>query len=269
MDLPRTPRPLRNDDFMGDVVIQKARQKRNFKFVLKKKVFLPNHCARGFHGLVDPFYERLVYLQAEDDFILNGDLEPEDEEQATFLATSSLIVAFGDETPNSVEGLIDNNVVDFVPVSFRNKYSHGDWGRRILKVRNTLMDKTPEDIQWAFVKIAQENDFYGMHWFYVHKVSDNIPLFSNYPRDLILGFNFKGMHIFDIGKNLLHAFNYADIFRWGGSSNQFSLILSVDGSEDAFEMTVSTSQAADMAAIILDMIHAIMAAEDDGEGEDA
>jgi myosin heavy subunit len=268
MDLVRTPRPLRNEDFMGDVVIQKARQKRNFKFVLKKKVFLPTHCVRGFHGLVDPFYERLVYLQAEDDFILNGDLEPETEEQATVLATSSLIVAFGEETPNSVEGLIDNNVVDFVPPAYRNKYSHGDWGRKILKVRNTLMDKTPEDIQWAFVQIAQEHQFYGMHWFYVHKASDSIPQFSHYPRDLILGFNYKGMHIFDLAKNSLHAFNYADIFRWGGSSNQFSLILSVDDSEDAFEMTVSTTQAADMAAIILDMIHAIMAQEEGEEEEE-
>ena len=263
MDLQRTPRPLRNDDFMGDIVIQKARQKRNFKFVLKKKIFLPNQCSRGFHGLVDPFYERLLYLQAEDDYILNGDLETANEDEATFLATSSLIVAFGDETPNSVEGLIDNNVVDFVPPSYRNKYSHGDWGRKILKVRNSLMDKTPEDIQWEFVKTAQDNEFYGMHWFYTHKVSDNVPLFANFPRDIILGFNFRGMHIFDIGKNLLHDFNYADIFRWGGSSNQFSLILSIDGSEEAYELTVSTSQAADMAAIILDMIHAIMAAEED------
>lgn len=263
MDLPRTPRPLRNEDFMGDVIIQKARQKRNFKFVLKKKIFLPNHNARGFHGLIDPFYERLVYLQCEDDMILTGDLEPDSEDQAAFLATASLIVAFGDETPNSVEGLIDNNVGDFIPPAFKNRHSLGDWGRQVLKIRNTLMDKTPEDIQWEFVRIAQENKFYGMHWFFVHKVSDSIPLFENFPRDLILGFNYKGMHVFDIGKNLLHDFNYADIFRWGGSSNQFSLIVSIDGSEDAFEMTVSTSQAADMAAIILDQIHAIMAAEEE------
>ena len=108
-----------------------------------------------------------------------------------------------------------------------------------------------------------------MHWFYVHKVSDNIPLFSDYPRDLVLGFNYEGMHIFDLAKNSLHTFNYADIFRWGGSSNQFSLILSVDNSEDSFEMTVSTSQAADMAAIILDMIHAIMAEEETQEEEES
>ena len=42
-DLERTPRPLRNEDYMGDVIVQKARQKRDFKFVFKRKIFLPSH----------------------------------------------------------------------------------------------------------------------------------------------------------------------------------------------------------------------------------
>ena len=46
-DLERTPRPLRNDDYMGDVVVQKARQRRKFKFVLKNKIFLPQFNVRG------------------------------------------------------------------------------------------------------------------------------------------------------------------------------------------------------------------------------
>jgi myosin heavy subunit len=38
--VPITPRPLQNSEFMGDIVVQRSRQKRNFRFVLKKKVFL-------------------------------------------------------------------------------------------------------------------------------------------------------------------------------------------------------------------------------------
>jgi myosin-7 len=68
-DLIRTPRPLRNDDFMGDIIVQRARQRRKFKFVIKKKIFLPQHNGRG----SDPFYERLVYLQAEDETIIQGE----------------------------------------------------------------------------------------------------------------------------------------------------------------------------------------------------
>merc|ERR1711871_749113 len=62
--LTRTPRPLKNDDFMGDVIVQKSRQKRKFKFVMKKKIYLAQHNWRNPN---DPNYERLIYLQAEDE----------------------------------------------------------------------------------------------------------------------------------------------------------------------------------------------------------
>jgi hypothetical protein len=62
-DLKRTPRPLRNEDYMGDTIVQKARQRRKFKFVLKRKIFLPKYNYRG----DDPFFERMTYLQAEDE----------------------------------------------------------------------------------------------------------------------------------------------------------------------------------------------------------
>jgi hypothetical protein len=58
-DLERTPRPLRNEDYMGDVIVQKARQKREFKFVFKRKIFLPSHNQTS----EDNMFSRLVYLQ--------------------------------------------------------------------------------------------------------------------------------------------------------------------------------------------------------------
>jgi len=58
-DLERTPRPLRNEDYMGDVIVQKARQKRDFKFVFKRKIFLPSHNQAS----EDNMFSRLVYLQ--------------------------------------------------------------------------------------------------------------------------------------------------------------------------------------------------------------
>ena len=54
--------------------------------------------------------------------------------------------------------------------------------------------------------------------------------------------------------------SYADIYRWGGSSSQFSLIIWNQATESTFELKLSTAQAADMAGIILDYINAIMAA---------
>ena len=40
-DLQRTPKPLRNDDYLGDQIAQWARKKRNFKFAFKRKIYLP------------------------------------------------------------------------------------------------------------------------------------------------------------------------------------------------------------------------------------
>ena len=57
--LQKTPRPLQNESFMGDVVTLKVRQNQAFKFVFKRKIFLK--------AMDDPsddvMFERLVYLQ--------------------------------------------------------------------------------------------------------------------------------------------------------------------------------------------------------------
>ena len=74
-----------------------------------------------------------------------------------------------------------------------------------------------------------------------------------------------GMWIFDMDTNILHSYGYADIYRWGGSSSQFSLIIWNQATESTFELKLSTAQAADMAGIILDYINAIMAAAQGGE----
>lgn len=260
-DLEWTPRPIRNDEFIGDIKIQKARQNRNFKFILKKKIFLPAHCVRGFHDLIDPYYERLLFIQAEDDYNISGTLIPESEEQATYLAACSLILAFGEETPNTIEGLIANNVNEFVPLAYRERNSLGDWGRKILKFRNgPLVDMSDEDIQWEYIKIAQDNPFYGVHWFNVHKLSDNVVFMQSFPYDLILGFNFRGLHIFDTARTLLHMVSYSELARWGGSSSQFSVIVPnpIGSAADKVEIVLSTSQSADIIAIILDYIDSIL-----------
>ena len=44
--------------------------------------------------------------------------------------------------------------------------------------------------------------------------------------------------------------------RWGGSSSQFSLVIGNQDTEGTFEMSLYTSQAADMSGLILDYIHA-------------
>eukprot|EP00595_Chromulina_sp_UTEXLB2642_P002593 CAMPEP_0196767886 /NCGR_PEP_ID=MMETSP1095-20130614/42077_1 /TAXON_ID=96789 ORGANISM="Chromulina nebulosa, Strain UTEXLB2642" /NCGR_SAMPLE_ID=MMETSP1095 /ASSEMBLY_ACC=CAM_ASM_000446 /LENGTH=814 /DNA_ID=CAMNT_0042136675 /DNA_START=2227 /DNA_END=4668 /DNA_ORIENTATION=- len=158
-DLIRTPRPLRNEDYMGDVIVQKARQRRKFKFVLKKKIFLPQHNVRG----DDPFYERLVYLQAEDEVIIQGNVDIPDEDTVADLAAISMAVAFGETMGSTVSELQANGVLDFIVPSWRDVKSINEWSNNLLQ-RKDFVNIDPEDLQEKFLSIVQESPQYGTHW---------------------------------------------------------------------------------------------------------
>jgi len=262
-DLKRTPRPLRNEDYMGDTIVQKARQRRKFKFVLKRKIFLPKYNYRG----DDPFFERMTYLQAEDETIIQGNLEIPTVSEAVHLAAISMAVAFGEEMPSTSEDMIEGSVIDFIPPDWRDTKPVKQWAELILQYRESLIYVEPDDLQDQFLQIVQKNPAYGSHWFYAHKLEpasySGIPLMiQQLPYDLILAFNSEGMHIYNFSRQLLISFPYSDICRWGGSSSQFSLIMADDQTNESYEFVLITSQAADMAAIILDHIRAIMAEQD-------
>ena len=76
---------------------------------------------------------------------------------------------------------------------------------------------------------------------------------------MIAMFNSDGLHFLNEERQILMSYGFADIYRWGGSSVQFSLIIWNADTQDTFEMILTTFQAADMAALILDYINAIMA----------
>jgi hypothetical protein len=248
---------------MGDTIVQKARQRRKFKFVLKRKIFLPKYNYRG----DDPFFERMTYLQAEDETIIQGNIEISSEEEAVKLAAISLAVAFGEETPETVEDLVAVNVSDFVPPLLRDTRAPEDWAAQILQYRDQLVYIEPDDLQEQFLEIVQQNPAYGCHWFFAHKLEPQsyagIPQsVQELPYDLMIAFNAEGMHVYNFSRQPLLSFPYSDICRWGGSSSQFSLIMADDQTNESYEFVLITSQAADMAAIILDHIRAIMAEQE-------
>jgi hypothetical protein len=150
-------------------------------------------------------------------------------------------------------------VVDFIVPAWRDLKVAEEWGGLVLANRDALVVADPEDLQ--------DSPLYGTHWFYVHKVDNPSSVavpktISNLPRDIILAFNADGMHVYSSNRVCLISFPYADIYRWGGSSSQFSLIMADESLADSFEFVVITGQAADMAAIILDHIRAIMAEQE-------
>ena len=254
-DLERTPRPLRNDDYMGDVIVLKARQKRNFKFVLKKKLFLPNDNARG----EDEKYERLVYIQGEDDVFSTGNVTIPDIETMANLSCISMSVAWGEELGNDYETLESQQLMSFVGPAWRDQLGPEEWAEKILSYTSSCVGNSSSDLEDMFLRCIEMCPNYGVHWFHVKLLGTPGGKCRSLPKYLYYGFSHVGLTIYDLAKKPLQVFTYAEIYRWGGSSSQFSLILSDDLEKaSSMELVVVSAQAQDMAAIILDHIRALL-----------
>lgn len=260
-NLPRTPRPLRNEDYLGDMVVQKLRQRRDFRFIVKKKLFMVDESPET----DDPNYSRLIFMQAERDIIFDGIVPVLSEEYALDMGGVSMVLAFGEETPTTVEGLMEVDCSEFIAPCYRESRSVEEWASLILPIVNDLV--TVDDImglQSEFIKRAMHESscrMFGTHWFYVYKFDKQMSQSSNsidiLPRKLLLGFNIHGLHVCDFDRNVLLKFDYSCISRWGGGPSQFSVFLNDDFMTDAVELSVVTAQAQDMAGIIMDYIQAI------------
>jgi hypothetical protein len=134
-----------------------------------------------------------------------------------------------------------------------------EWAGLILEKASQYNQQDVEDLQWQFIQKAQTHAHYGSHFFYTRKANNAPDVVNLLPAELLLVFNDGGMHLFDWDKNPIRSFGFSDIYRWGGSSSQFSLIIWDENERDTFELLLHTPQAQDMGAIIMDHIKAIMA----------
>lgn len=264
IDLKRTPRPLRNEDYMGDVIVQKARQHRKYKFVLKRKLFFPKYI---FHG-EDPFFEEMTYLQAFDEVITHGNIDVPSLEDVVGLAAMVMTITCGSNMPANISDMVGRGMERFLPPAWRISKSPEEWAALILQHRDDLAASTIEDLQRRFLTIVQRYPFYGSHWFYVRKIEPQTLVglprsVQQLPFNLLLAINPEGVHIFNFSRRHLLNIPFSDIARWGGSVGQFGLTIAVDDySCNSYQLEFITAQAADMAAIIMDHTKAIVAESD-------
>ena len=118
------------------------------------------------------------------------------------------------------------------------------------------------NLQWQFLETLMQSPMYGMHWFYVHpylsETKDYPKVIRTLPYRVALAFNYEGLAIFNMNNECIVSFPFAEIFRWGGSSGLFSIILGDESSGTQFDLSVITAQSSDIAACILDHIRGIM-----------
>jgi hypothetical protein len=251
--LPKTPRPLQNENFLGDVVTVKVRQNQPYKFVFKRKIYLKNLDGPS----DDPMFERLVYLQACDEVIL-GNIPVSTEEEVTDMVAKAMAIDLGEDLPEDPEELIETDLMEYVPMPWRSVQSPDDWADKVLTLRDDVLSVDPEELQMVFVESVKDHPLYGTNFFHVRKHTFPEHM-APFPERLIIAFNSEGLHFLNEDRDTLASFGYADIYRWGGSSTQFSIIIWNAETQDTDDVSMFTSQAADMAALILDYINAIMA----------
>jgi hypothetical protein len=254
--LVRTPRPLTNDNFMGDVVTIKVRQNQAFKFVFKRKIYLKNMDEPS----EDPMFARLVYLQAVDE-VIKGNIPIDDEGEVAKMVSDFMAVEFGEEMPDLAEDLMDEEngqLEEYLPTSWLDHFDLEEWAEKVLEYRDESIAKDPEELQNEIVESVKDHPLYGTCFFNVKRKSMPKHM-SDFPERLILALNSEGLHFLTEDRETLASYGYADVYRWGGSSSQFSLIIWNAETQDTDDVTMWTTQAADMAALILDYINAIMA----------
>ncbi|KAG5177395.1 myosin I, high molecular weight-Acanthamoeba sp [Tribonema minus] len=254
--LPFTPTPLRNEDYMGDQFIRKARQRRDFKFVYKRKIALHSHPWPS----QDAAYNRLVYLQAEDDVIRSGTLEIDDQSSVVLMSAIAMAMdlALEGDAPTD-PAVLRENVTNYIPPNWKDKVDLAIWTEELVKLWPDLISKDRHELEIMFVEQCRDRPMYGSHFFYATKVQCVPDLMSNLPKQLLLAFNADGMQIFNINrKDMLQQYTYADVHSWRGTRRQVSLTIWDQDTDSVFELALKTQQAQDMAAIILDHINAIM-----------
>ena len=173
--------------------------------------------------------------------------------------TAIAIAVDCEEFPSNEDELIEAEMSEYLPGTWRDTKTEAEWASAVLCSAGALGDESPEELQDQFIDMCKNNELYGSQIFYARKATKDVAAIASLPDDLICSFNSDGMTFLDMDHKPLMSMGYADIYRWGGNSNQFSLIIWDASAEDTFEMSLHTSQAADMAALILDYINAIMA----------
>ena len=127
-----------------------------------------------------------------------------------------------------------------------------DVASKVLAHRDVCIDMEPEVLQSELVNSVRDHPLYGTCFFHVrkHRFPDQM---ESYPDECIIALNSEGLHFLNEDRETLSSFGYADIYRWGGSSTSFSIIIWNAETQDTDDVSMYTCQAADMASLILDV----------------
>jgi hypothetical protein len=190
-----------------------------------------------------------MYLQCADE-VISGNIPVLKEGDVVDL-TAIAVAADSEKFPSTEQGLIDGELMEYIPVPWRSKKTDVNWARAVLAARGKVASKSLDYLQKKFVEMTSTLPTFGVTFFYVRRAAEEA--------DMICGIDSAGISFFSLSRVLLQQFPFKDVHRWGGSSSQFWLLCWDNKKNAKSKLALYTSQARDMSALILD--YALLVAE--------
>ena len=104
--------------------------------------------------------------QACDEVIL-GNVPVASEDTVVVLSAQAMAVDLGVEMPDTLDGLMEMSLEDYVPLPWRDRHPLSVWAEKVMVHRQRLMQQEPHVVQAEYLTVAKQLPLYGSHCFYV------------------------------------------------------------------------------------------------------
>uniref|UniRef100_H3HE41 Myosin motor domain-containing protein n=1 Tax=Phytophthora ramorum TaxID=164328 RepID=H3HE41_PHYRM len=238
------PSFLNADVYLGDIFEKELIRGREVRFVFKIRlnpVYMLQY--------TDEMYDRLVYIQIQDE-IVKGNLPVMEEEALLRLSALAVAVDCEEVPPNSVEEIIEMGVQDYLPHEWRPAHDEEEWAELVLDtITDNLLDDQDalfpvSELQRIYIEEVTRHRLYGACFF-------PSKLLPNY---FVIAVNGYGMHILGRDGSMLAFCEYTDIAFCSGAYPQYKICLkkASDLSAPMEDIIVTTKFSEELDALIAD-----------------
>ncbi|KAG2523056.1 hypothetical protein JM18_005906 [Phytophthora kernoviae] len=259
------PSFLGADVCLGDIFEKELIRGREVKFVLKIRLS-PVYMLQ----YTDEMYDRLVYIQVQDE-VVKGNLPVLEEEALLRLTALAVAVDCEDVPPLSVEEVQEMGILDYLPQEWRPAHDDEEWSELVLDtITDNLLDDGDalfpvSELQRIYIEEVTRHRLYGASFFPCKLMNRgskrdgggnglNYCLGIELPNYFVIAVNGYGMHIIGRDGSMLANCEYVDIAYCSGSHPQYKICLkkASDMTAPTEDIIVTTKYSDELDALITD-----------------
>ncbi|KAI9915495.1 hypothetical protein PsorP6_007858 [Peronosclerospora sorghi] len=257
-----TPPFLNAKVYLGDIFEKELIRGRDVRFVLKIRLN-PLYMLQ----YTDEMYDRLVYIQVQDE-IVKGNLPGLEHETLLRLTALAIAVDCQDGAPASVEDVLEMGILDYLPLDWRPAHDEEEWADLVL---DTITDNFLDDqdalypvgeLQRLYIEEVTRHRLYGACFFpskLVHRGAKRetgvlASLGIELPTYFVIAVNGSGLHFLGRDGSMLGFCEYADIAYCSGAYPQYKICLqkASDAGAAVDELVLTTKYTDELDAVIAD-----------------